>query len=140
MFEQNKSNNLFPFSTIIYPSLTAEHSEMLTWAGSICLHQVSDHGSCNNSAEQNSTKHSLFVSIFPNHLEKTIGSIGKGKIEWCINMKYCQIISAWMIYNFPFQTSENEDLDLEVSDIEVPDYDLEADFDVPDVDFNVSDV
>ena len=55
-------------------------------------------------------------------------------------MKYCQIISAWMIYNFLFQTSENEDLDLEVSDIEVPDYDLEADFDVPDVDFNVSDV
>ena len=39
-----------------------------------------------------------------------------------------------------FQTSDSEDLDLEVSDIEVPDYDLEADFDVPDVDFNVSDI
>jgi len=39
------------------------------------------------------------------------------------------------------KTSDNaEDLDLEVSDIEVPDYDLEADFDVPDVDFNVSDI
>ena len=41
---------------------------------------------------------------------------------------------------FLFQNSETEDLDLEVSDIEVPDYDLEADFDVPDVDFNVSDI
>merc|ERR1712130_994165 len=42
------------------------------------------------------------------------------------------------------KTSDSEDLDLEVSDIEVPDYDLEADFDgnfdVPDVDFNVSDI
>lgn len=39
-----------------------------------------------------------------------------------------------------FQTGDSDDLDLEVSDIETPDYDLEADFDVPDVDFNVSDV
>ena len=40
-----------------------------------------------------------------------------------------------------FQTSESEDLDLEVSDFEVPDYDLEeCNFDVPDVDFNVSDI
>jgi len=38
------------------------------------------------------------------------------------------------------RTSDTDDLDLEVSDIEVPDYDLEADFDVPDVDFNVSDI
>jgi len=39
------------------------------------------------------------------------------------------------------KTSESEDLDLEVSDFEVPDYDLEeCNFDVPDVDFNVSDI
>jgi len=41
--------------------------------------------------------------------------------------------------------SESEDLDLEVGemdvpDIEIPDINLEADFDVPDVDFNVSDI
>merc|ERR1711874_472437 len=41
--------------------------------------------------------------------------------------------------------SESEDLDLEVGemdvpDIEIPDINLVADFDVPDVDFNVSDI
>ena len=41
--------------------------------------------------------------------------------------------------------SESDDMDLEVGDmdvpeIEIPDINLEADFDVPDVDFNVSDI
>ena len=58
----------------------------------------------------------------------------KGGFMWCsFDTKY-KIISKL------FQTAESDDLDLEVSDIEAPDFDLEADFDVPDVDFNVSDV
>ena len=41
--------------------------------------------------------------------------------------------------------SESDEVDLEVGDmevpeIEIPDINLEADFDVPDVDFNVSDI
>ena len=41
--------------------------------------------------------------------------------------------------------SESDDMDLEVGDmdvpeIEIPDINLEADFDVPDVDLNVSDI
>merc|ERR1719362_1847364 len=39
------------------------------------------------------------------------------------------------------KTAESDDMDLEVSDFEAPEFDLEADFDVPDsIDFNVSDV
>ena len=44
------------------------------------------------------------------------------------------------LISYSFQTTESDDLDLEVSDFEAPEFDLEADFDVPDVDFNVSDV
>ena len=60
------------------------------------------------------------------------------KFLFCIRKKKRKCLAIYIF--LLFQTSDTDDLDLEVSDIEVPDYDLEADFDVPDVDFNVSDI
>lgn len=36
--------------------------------------------------------------------------------------------------------SDVEDVDLQVPEIEIPDINLDADFDVPDMDFNVNDI